>query len=206
MAKKKEILTEQEITNNALLNVITPMGLDFTKNSLSVGENMGKVYGITRYPQKVDIGWLSRITNIPSTIVSIGFKPVDNSTLTVVATSCDSTAEEQPKRTMPEIKHISFASIVVDKKAVEIASEQTQAKSDNADTAELPQNTKQEQQTKQLKASTFKAVILSGTQTVKHTFFKLKSFIYPKLNPTPVQSDTALNLSSEVYNSEKRSL
>ena len=81
MAKKKEILTEQEITNNALLNVITPMGLDFTKNSLSVGENMGKVYGITRYPQKVDIGWLSKITNIPSTIVSIGFKPVDNSTL-----------------------------------------------------------------------------------------------------------------------------
>ena len=81
MAKKKEILTEQQITNNALLNVITPMGLDFTKNSLSVGENMGKVYGITRYPQKVDIGWLSKITNIPSTIVSIGFKPIDNSTL-----------------------------------------------------------------------------------------------------------------------------
>ena len=79
--KKKEIITEHDITNNALLNVVTPMGLDFTKNSLSVGENMGKVYGITRYPQKVDIGWLSKITNIPSTIVSIGFKPIDNSTL-----------------------------------------------------------------------------------------------------------------------------
>ena len=79
--RKKELVQEQDIQNNALLNVITPMGLSFTKNSLSVGENLGKIYGLIRYPQKVDYEWLSRITNIPSTIVSIGFKPVDNATL-----------------------------------------------------------------------------------------------------------------------------
>ena len=67
--------------NQALLNVITPMGLELKRNSLVIGENSGKVYGVVKYPQKVDIGWLSKITNIPSTIVSIGFKPVDNSTL-----------------------------------------------------------------------------------------------------------------------------
>ena len=71
----------QESTNNALLNVITPVGLEFTKNSLSVGENLGKIYGLIRYPQKMETEWLSKITNIPSTIVSIGFKPVDNGTL-----------------------------------------------------------------------------------------------------------------------------
>ncbi|MBC8560742.1 VirB4 family type IV secretion system protein [Fumia xinanensis] len=67
--------------NEALLNVITPMGLEIKKNSLVIGENTGKVYGIIRYPQKVDYGWLSKITNIPSTIVSVGIKPIDNGAL-----------------------------------------------------------------------------------------------------------------------------
>lgn len=78
---KRENAQEQEIRNNALLNVITPVGLGFSKNSLDLGENRGKVYGLIRYPQKVEVEWLSRITNIPSTIVSIGWRPVDNATL-----------------------------------------------------------------------------------------------------------------------------
>ena len=78
---KKQAVQERDIINAALLNVITPMGLEFTKNSLSVGENLGKIYGLIRYPQKVETEWLSKITNIPSTIASIGFKPVDNATL-----------------------------------------------------------------------------------------------------------------------------
>ena len=79
MMKKQTV--QANPVNNALLNVITPVGLEFTKNSLSVGENLGKVYGLIRYPQKVEVEWLSKITNIPATIVSIGFKPVDNATL-----------------------------------------------------------------------------------------------------------------------------
>lgn len=67
--------------NEALLNVITPMGLEFRRNSLVIGENTGKVYGIIRYPQKVDYGWLSKITNIPSTVVTVDIKPIDNGTL-----------------------------------------------------------------------------------------------------------------------------
>lgn len=79
--RKQQTVQEQDVTNSALLNVITPVGLEFQKNSLSIGENIGKIYGLTRYPQKVDVEWLSKITNIPATIVSIGFKPVDNATL-----------------------------------------------------------------------------------------------------------------------------
>lgn len=79
--RKQQIVQEQDVTNSALLNVITPVGLEFQKNCLSIGENIGKIYGLTRYPQKVDVEWLSKITNIPATIVSIGFKPVDNATL-----------------------------------------------------------------------------------------------------------------------------
>ena len=55
---------EQAPVNSALLNVVTPMGLSFEKNRLSIGENIGKAYGIIRYPQKVDVEWLSKLTNI----------------------------------------------------------------------------------------------------------------------------------------------
>ncbi len=54
-SKKKE---EAFPVNEALLNVITPMGLEIKRNSLVIGENMGKVYGAVRYPQKVEMGWL----------------------------------------------------------------------------------------------------------------------------------------------------
>lgn len=80
---KKQPIQKPDIPkrNNALLNVITPVGLEFTKNGLSIGENIGKIYGLIRYPQKVSVEWLSKITNIPSTIVSIGWQPVDNAAL-----------------------------------------------------------------------------------------------------------------------------
>lgn len=79
---KRRVHTEEQIpVNHALLNVVTPIGLEFQKNRLSIGENMGKVYGIIQYPQKVDVEWLSKLTNIPSTFVSIGFQPVDNGAL-----------------------------------------------------------------------------------------------------------------------------
>jgi len=73
--------TEFVPVNEALLNVISPMGLEIKKNSLVIGENTGKIYGVVRYPQKVDTGWLSKITNIPGTLVSISIQPVDNSAL-----------------------------------------------------------------------------------------------------------------------------
>lgn len=73
--KKQQV---QSKINNSLLNIITPMGLEIKRNSLIIGENTGRIYGIVKYPQKVDYGWLSKITNIPGTIVSITFVPIDN--------------------------------------------------------------------------------------------------------------------------------
>lgn len=64
--------------NNALLNVISPIGLEFKKNSMMIGENIGKIYGITKYPAKIDYGWLSKITNIPGTMASFHFTPINN--------------------------------------------------------------------------------------------------------------------------------
>jgi uncharacterized protein YuzE len=64
--------------NPALLNVIMPQGLEFKRNSLVIGEHTGKIYGVIKYPAKVDYGWLSKITNMQDTIVSITFRPIDN--------------------------------------------------------------------------------------------------------------------------------
>lgn len=64
--------------NNTLVNVIAPMGLEFKRNSLIIGENKGKVYGVIKYPESLDYGWLSKLTNIPSTVCSITFNPIDS--------------------------------------------------------------------------------------------------------------------------------
>ncbi|HAE61667.1 MAG TPA: hypothetical protein DCG38_04985 [Eubacteriaceae bacterium] len=74
-------MNQEKITiNPTLLNFLAPMGLEIKRNSLVIGENTGKIYGIVKYPQKVDYGWLSKITNIPGTIVSVTFKPIDHGT------------------------------------------------------------------------------------------------------------------------------
>ncbi|QQZ61164.1 hypothetical protein JI735_33105 [Paenibacillus sonchi] len=67
--------------NPSLLNAVTPMGLEFSRNGLVIGEQTAKMYGVIQYPPKADVGWLSTLTNMPSTMVSIGFQPIDNSAL-----------------------------------------------------------------------------------------------------------------------------
>lgn len=80
--KTYPINNDSEIELNPhLLNLISPINISFNRNDLEVGENFGKVFGIIRYPDKVDTGWLSKISNIPSTIVAISLRPVDSSIL-----------------------------------------------------------------------------------------------------------------------------
>ncbi len=74
----KDINNKNNEINTKLLNLITPIGLELKRNSLIIGENIGRIYGIVKYPQKVDYGWLSKITNIPGTVVGIIFMPIDN--------------------------------------------------------------------------------------------------------------------------------
>lgn len=61
--------------NPGLLNIISPVGIQFSSNSFVLGENMCKAYGIMKYPSEPDYGWISRITNIPSTMAAFTFTP-----------------------------------------------------------------------------------------------------------------------------------
>ncbi|MCL2076857.1 MAG: type IV secretion system DNA-binding domain-containing protein [Oscillospiraceae bacterium] len=76
MAKKETI--RQVTANTALQASITPMGLEFRRNDVILGENLSRIYAIVKYPNEVDYGWYGRLTNIPGTVVSIGYTPLDN--------------------------------------------------------------------------------------------------------------------------------
>lgn len=75
---KTQQTQQNQIIKPTLLNIITPIGLESKRNSLIIGENTGRIYGIVKYPQKVDYGWHSKITNIPGTVVGITFISIDN--------------------------------------------------------------------------------------------------------------------------------
>ncbi|MBO5239621.1 MAG: DUF87 domain-containing protein [Lachnospiraceae bacterium] len=63
--------------NAALLNVISPISLEYGHNSMLIGENKAKGYGIIRYGTEPEYGWLSKVTNLPNSIVSITYEPLD---------------------------------------------------------------------------------------------------------------------------------
>ncbi len=48
---------------------------------MRIGDNFAKIYTIIKYPKNVKIGWLSKISNIPNTIISEIYEPTDNNLL-----------------------------------------------------------------------------------------------------------------------------
>ena len=99
MKKKYDTLPVE--ANEAILNIITPMGLEFKRNNMYAGDNIGKLYGIIKYPPEVNLGWLSKINNMPSTIVCQTFTPTDNSEL--IQTFLQQSVRKQAKRKVREI-------------------------------------------------------------------------------------------------------
>ncbi len=73
---------KQEIeVDNAIVDTITPTGIEFFMNGTIIGEKIGKIVGITKYPQKATVGWLSKITNISNSVVVVSVNPVENNIL-----------------------------------------------------------------------------------------------------------------------------
>lgn len=85
MNKQKKInkannkINPEKAVNHSLLNIITPIGgIEFQRNKIYMGENVMKVYAITKYPQEIDIGWISKISNIPRAISTQIYEPCSN--------------------------------------------------------------------------------------------------------------------------------
>lgn len=60
--------------NENLLNIIQPSGINFDEMNTSLGENLGKIYAISRYPDAADYGWLAPLCNLEGTSTTIEFK------------------------------------------------------------------------------------------------------------------------------------
>jgi type IV secretory pathway VirB4 component len=76
MKKQKEIAT-----NKSILDIITPIEINFKRNSLEIGDYLAKTYGVIKYTPEVSLGWLAGITNLNNAIVNITFTPNNNSEL-----------------------------------------------------------------------------------------------------------------------------
>ena len=78
--KKKE-LTRIKF-NRALSNVLTPIGgLEYKKTHFRIGDILGEVFVIVKYPQEVKMGWIEDICNIPNTITSFNVLPTEKDIL-----------------------------------------------------------------------------------------------------------------------------
>lgn len=83
MAKKKTEYREE--ANQHILNIITPAGIDYDKNFANVGENVGKIFALTKYPTDgVSYGWLADLCNIEGTSTIIEYRTTEPSRLTSV--------------------------------------------------------------------------------------------------------------------------
>jgi hypothetical protein len=65
--------------NNALKNIIAPMYFLIKPNELVIGEMIASVFGVVKFPSQTSYGWLGRLNNIPGTVVSAQFTPIESS-------------------------------------------------------------------------------------------------------------------------------
>ncbi len=78
MAKKQKNIPR---VNDHIVNVITPMGIEFHQKDFWFGDNLARVLLVTKYPPRVRIGWLSKIANMEGVICSIHLTPTNPSKL-----------------------------------------------------------------------------------------------------------------------------
>lgn len=76
----QNIVTDSDV-DSALINAVAPLGLGFSKNCFELGEMTAMATGVVKYPSKLEVGWLGRLANVPSTAAVIEYEPADISSL-----------------------------------------------------------------------------------------------------------------------------
>lgn len=69
----KEIVVVNDVNEN-VLNIITPSGIDYDNNHINIGENVGAIYTISKYPSHVDYGWLVDLCSLEGTATVIEYR------------------------------------------------------------------------------------------------------------------------------------
>jgi type IV secretory pathway VirB4 component len=69
----KEIIVVSDVNEN-VLNIITPSGIDHDNNHINIGENVGEIFTISKYPSHVDYGWLVDLCSLEGTATVIEYR------------------------------------------------------------------------------------------------------------------------------------
>ncbi len=78
--KRTEINKIQE--NKSLLNILTPIGgIEYKKNHIRIGDILGRIVVISKYPEGVNMGWIEDIINIPNTVSCFDIEQTDKGKL-----------------------------------------------------------------------------------------------------------------------------
>ncbi|MBO5348435.1 MAG: DUF87 domain-containing protein [Clostridia bacterium] len=72
---KKQI--EVMSVNEKLLELIAPQNLKVKRDVIETGDKISRIYFISAYPEKPNLGWISSIANTKNTVLSIYVNPVD---------------------------------------------------------------------------------------------------------------------------------
>ena len=99
--------------NKGLINILSPTCVKINRNNFEYGENIARVYGITKYPQTSSTGFLSKVTNIPNTFVNIHYRPVANNVITA-AINRNTKQNLEQQMTSKELNDLKEASIGIE--------------------------------------------------------------------------------------------
>ena len=84
LKRKKETDIEPKSVypvNENFINIIQPSSIDFDDRTTALGENVGKIYAISRYPDRNDYGWLAPLCNLEGTATTIEFHYTESDNL-----------------------------------------------------------------------------------------------------------------------------
>ena len=99
--------------NKGLINILSPTCVKINRNNFEYGENIARIYGITKYPQTTPTGFLSKVTNIPKTFVNIHYRPVANNVITA-AINRNTKQNMEQQATSKEMNELKEASISIE--------------------------------------------------------------------------------------------
>lgn len=74
--KSKDI--EKIPINYDLLRLITPQGIEIKNNRVQMGEIFSRIFYVSGYPSRVNLGWLSSLKDIPNTTVALIVTPIED--------------------------------------------------------------------------------------------------------------------------------
>lgn len=72
---------KQVLKNEALVDVLAPVGIAIDKQNVRFGDTVGNVLGVTKYPQTSELGWAAKINHCDGSVTCQTFIPTDPTAL-----------------------------------------------------------------------------------------------------------------------------